>query len=97
LKPSFTADELLTFHLTAALPVLAFARSVLASGQGSTATIGEGNHERSPVSRRSYRAVSSKGVVAAGAYVDGRRVANIAVDEASSWRSRPGHVVWIGL
>jgi len=41
--------------------------------------------------------VDSKGVVAAGAYVDGRRVANIAVDEASSWRSRPGHVVWIGL
>ena len=41
--------------------------------------------------------VNSKGVVAAGAYVDGRRVADIAVDEASSWRSRPGHVVWIGL
>jgi magnesium transporter len=41
--------------------------------------------------------VSSEGVVAAGAYVDGRRVANIAIDEASSWRSWPGHVVWIGL
>jgi len=41
--------------------------------------------------------VNSEGVVAAGAYVDGRRVANIAIDEASSWRSRPGHVVWIGL
>src|SRR5712664_1244709 len=40
---------------------------------------------------------SSEGVVAAGVYVDGRRVANIAIDEASSWRSRPGHVVWIGL
>ena len=38
-----------------------------------------------------------EGVVAAGAYVDGRRVANIVIDEASSWRSRPGHVVWIGL
>src|SRR6266481_5961440 len=38
-----------------------------------------------------------EGVVAAGAYVDGRRVANIAIAEASSWRSRPGHVVWIGL
>jgi len=38
-----------------------------------------------------------EGVVAAGAYVDGRRVANITIDEASSWRSRPGHVVWIGL
>jgi len=41
--------------------------------------------------------VNCEGVVAAGAYVDGRRVANIAIDEASSWRSRPGHVVWIGL
>ena len=41
--------------------------------------------------------VNSEAVVAAGAYVDGRRVANIAIDEASSWRSRPGHVVWIGL
>ena len=42
-------------------------------------------------------AVSSEGVVAASVYVDGRRVANIAIDEASSWRSRPGRVVWIGL
>jgi magnesium transporter len=41
--------------------------------------------------------VNSEGIVAAGAYVDGRRVANIAIGEASSWRSRPGHVVWIGL
>ena len=41
--------------------------------------------------------VTSEGVVAAGAYVDGRRVANIAIEEASSWRSKPGHVVWIGL
>jgi magnesium transporter len=41
--------------------------------------------------------VTSEGVVAAGVYVDGRRVANITIDEASSWRSQPGHVVWIGL
>src|SRR5258708_38335568 len=41
--------------------------------------------------------VSAEGVVAAGAYVDGRRVANIAISEASSWRGKPGHVVWIGL
>jgi magnesium transporter len=41
--------------------------------------------------------VTSDGVVAAGAYVDGRRVANIAIEEAASWRSKPGHVVWIGL
>ena len=24
-------------------------------------------------------------------------MANIAIDEASAWRSRPDHVVWIGL
>jgi magnesium transporter len=41
--------------------------------------------------------VSAEGVIAAGAYVDGRRVANIAISEASSWRAKPGHVVWIGL
>jgi magnesium transporter len=37
------------------------------------------------------------GIVASGVYVDGRRIANIAIEEASSWRSKPGHVVWIGL
>jgi magnesium transporter len=41
--------------------------------------------------------ISTEGVVAAGAYVDGRRVANIAISEASSWRAKPDHVVWIGL
>ena len=42
-------------------------------------------------------AVGSDGIVAAGVYVDGRRVANISIEEASSWRSKPDHVVWIGL
>ncbi|CEJ14117.1 Magnesium transport protein CorA [bacterium YEK0313] len=42
-------------------------------------------------------AATTDGVVAAGAYVDGRRVANIAIEEAEGWRKRPGHVVWIGL
>src|SRR3954468_13012398 len=41
--------------------------------------------------------IASEGVVAAGVYVDGRRAANIAIEEASGWRSKPGHVVWIGL
>jgi hypothetical protein len=31
--------------------------------------------------------VTSEGVVAASVYVEGRRVANIAIDEASSWRA----------
>ncbi|HRK24875.1 MAG TPA: magnesium/cobalt transporter CorA [Beijerinckiaceae bacterium] len=37
------------------------------------------------------------GVVAAGAYAKGHRVANIAIEEAGEWAHRPGHVVWIGL
>src|SRR4029450_3751876 len=40
---------------------------------------------------------SEGGVVAAGVYVEGRRVASIAIDDAASWRSKPDHVVWIGL
>jgi magnesium transporter len=37
------------------------------------------------------------GVVASGVYRDGRRVSDIAIDEAASWAGRDGHVVWIGL
>ena len=36
---------------------------------------------------------TSDGVVAAGVFVEGRRIANISIDEASSWRSKPDHVV----
>src|SRR6478672_10693340 len=50
-----------------------------------------------PLTTSATDPVTSEGVIAAGAYVDGRRVANIAIDEASNWRSKPGHVVWIGL
>ena len=37
------------------------------------------------------------GVVAASVYAEGRRVADISIDEAGEWSKRPGHVVWIGL
>jgi magnesium transporter len=37
------------------------------------------------------------GVVAASVYAGGRRVEDIAIDEARDWSQRPGHVVWIGL
>ena len=37
------------------------------------------------------------GVVAAGAYAEGRKVADVRVEEAGEWASRPGHLVWIGL
>src|SRR6266436_6378075 len=50
-----------------------------------------------PLTTSATDPIASEGVVAASVYVDGRRVANIAIDEASSWRAKPGHVVWIGL
>ncbi|MDU6137993.1 MAG: magnesium transporter, partial [Bradyrhizobium sp.] len=37
------------------------------------------------------------GVVAAGVYAGGRRVVDIAIEDAGAWSKRPGHVVWIGL
>ena len=37
------------------------------------------------------------GVVASAAYAGGRRVADIAIEEAGEWAHKPGHVVWIGL
>jgi magnesium transporter len=37
------------------------------------------------------------GLVAASAYVDGRRVAEVSLAEAGEWAQRPHHVVWIGL
>ena len=37
------------------------------------------------------------GVVAAGAYLGGRRVADIAIGGAAAWTAKEGHVVWIGL
>ena len=40
---------------------------------------------------------SEPGVVAASAYAGGRRVADIAIDEAGEWSKKPSHVVWIGL
>jgi magnesium transporter len=43
------------------------------------------------------RTEPESGVVAAAAYSGGRRVADIVVDEAREWTSRPGHFVWIGL
>jgi len=36
-------------------------------------------------------------VIASVAYANGRRVAQIAIEEAGEWSRRPGHVVWIGL
>lgn len=37
------------------------------------------------------------GVVASSVYLSGRRIADIAIEEAGDWAAREGHVVWIGL
>ncbi len=36
-------------------------------------------------------------VVAAAAYAEGRRVADIALSEGRVWSQKPGHFVWIGI
>src|SRR6516165_712416 len=37
------------------------------------------------------------GVINSAVYADGRKVADVAIEEAGEWSKRPGHVVWIGL
>jgi magnesium transporter len=46
---------------------------------------------------RANPAIGEPGVVAAGVYAGGQKVADISIDQAGSWSKRPGHVVWIGL
>src|SRR5262245_66063106 len=46
---------------------------------------------------RAHPGDSEAGVVAASVYAGGRRVKDIAIEEAGEWSKRPGHVVWIGL
>ena len=36
-------------------------------------------------------------VIAAAAYSNGRKVADIKIDESSQWATRPDHFVWIGF
>jgi magnesium transporter len=42
-------------------------------------------------------AANEPGVVAASVYANGRRVADIPVEEVGDWSKKTGHVVWIGL
>jgi magnesium transporter len=37
------------------------------------------------------------GVVAASVYANGKRVADVAIEDAGAWAKKPNHVVWIGL
>ena len=49
------------------------------------------------VMKRSRAHAPEPGVVASSVYAGGKRVADIAIDEAGEWSKKPGHVVWIGL
>ena len=40
---------------------------------------------------------SETGLVAASVYANGRRIADIPVEQAGDWAKKQGHVVWIGL
>ena len=40
---------------------------------------------------------SDTGIVAASVYANGKRVADITIEDAGTWSKKPGHVVWIGL
>jgi hypothetical protein len=37
------------------------------------------------------------GVINSSVYAGGRKVTEVAIEEAGDWSKRPGHVVWIGL
>ena len=41
--------------------------------------------------------MSRSGIVASNAYANGKRVADVSVDEAGAWARREGHLVWLGL
>jgi hypothetical protein len=43
------------------------------------------------------RSDNEPGVVNSSVYAGGRKVADVAIEEAGDWSKRPGHVVWIGL
>lgn len=51
-----------------------------------------------PIDARQTQPQSEEpGVVAASVYAGGKRVSDIAIDEAGYWSKQKGHVVWIGL
>jgi magnesium transporter len=58
--------------------------------------IGEAVDARTDQTAASHGALEA-GVVASSVYSGGRRIKDIAIEEAGEWSQRPGHVVWIGL
>ena len=55
-----------------------------------------------PATSRNRRNIGSvkpteRGVVACGVYLEGKRIADVQIDDAGKWSHEPDHVVWIGL
>ena len=55
-----------------------------------------------PATSRNRRDIGSvkpteRGVVACGVYLEGKRIADVQIDDAGKWSHEPDHVVWIGL
>ena len=44
-----------------------------------------------------HELIPEEGVVACSVYANGRRIADIPIEEAGLWSKKAGHVVWIGL
>ena len=42
-------------------------------------------------------AAPASGVIASSVYANGKRIADIPIEEAGAWAKKEGHVVWIGL
>jgi magnesium transporter len=43
------------------------------------------------------QSASEPAVIAAGVYANGRRVADICIEDIAAWSKKAGHVVWVGL
>jgi magnesium transporter len=66
-------------------------------GRGTVAAGGRWLIMANSLKLLSAQSKSNPGVVASAAYAGGRRVAEIAIEDAGEWSRKPGHVVWIGL
>ena len=51
----------------------------------------------SPSSPKLQEPERKPGLVAAAVYAGGRRIRDIAIEEAGDWAGKDGHIVWIGL
>ncbi len=46
---------------------------------------------------RNLTPAATSGIIASSVYSSGKRVADVAIEQAGEWAAKAGHVVWIGL